>query len=131
MAKKSSIRDRANNAENRVCKYVWGEYRDWKEDHDKKGLDGNGNLWTCEVKNYAWRTGPKTLWTLLSNALEQAKKYDDTQSHSFSVYIPKNAEVQDSLVMYEMDGSAVITTLELFKINVLNLVSEVPTDGLS
>lgn len=120
-ASKSSIKKTANNAENRVSRYLWGELRDWKERHDKQGIDYQGNLWTCEVKNWQWPRGTRRTWKILEDAIEQADRYDTSLNHqfSFSVLIPPGTKVEDAFVMYRDCGVETITTLELFRRTVL------------
>lgn len=123
-ATKSSIRRCASHAENRVSMFLWGEYRDWKDDHDKKGLDADGITWTCEVKNWAWPRGIKRLWHVLEAALTQAMKYDESplKNCCFAVLIPPGTEVEYALVMhFNQQHRRVLTTLQEFKETVLRL----------
>lgn len=114
MTKQSNILSRSKTAENRVVRYLFGEdaTRDWKETHDISGVDSEGNTWIGEVKNYTWVTGCGTLWTLMYSAFEQAQGYSE---RSFAIYIPKNASVENALVMFKMLNTPVIVSAETFK----------------
>ena len=118
MTKQTNILSRSKAAENRVVRYLFGEdaTRDWKETHDISGVDSEGNTWIGEVKNYTWVTGPATLWTLLYSAFEQAEGYSQK---CFAIYIPKNAKVENALVMVRMNSIPVVMSAEAFK-NILD-----------
>ena len=114
MTKQTNILSRSKTAENRVVRYLFGEdaTRDWKETHDISGVDSEGATWIGEVKNYTWVTGCGTLWTLMYSAFEQAQGYSE---RSFAIYIPKNASVENALVMFKMNGIPVVVSADVFK----------------
>ncbi len=118
MAKRQSISQRV---ENRVARYLWGSdaCRDWKEQHDIRGEDANGNTWVGEVKSYAWPAGPKRLWAMLMAAYDQATGYE--AERRFSVLVPTHSSVEDALVMYPNCGEPVVVTLRRFRAKVLLL----------
>ncbi len=123
-ATKASIAAQAKNVENRVARYLWGDdhLRDWKEDHDVSGPDYCGRTWFVEVKNWAWPAGPKRLWTILDEALTQARSYTDGGpglEYSCSVLVPPRTQIEDALVMYVDYGIPGIITLRQFKETVL------------
>lgn len=121
VAKRQSICQRSKRVETRVARYLWGPEaaRDWKEQHDIRGEDADGNTWTGEVKSYAWPAGPKRLWAILMAAFEQATGYE--RDRRFSVLVPTGASVEDALVMYPDCGVPVIVTLRQFRATVLQV----------
>ena len=48
-----------------------GSLRDWKDLHDLSIEGIGGATFVVEVKSHSWRSGPKTLWGLLDDALNQ------------------------------------------------------------
>jgi len=118
MATRKSRLVRSKRVETRVVRYLAGEQaaRDWKEDHDIHVEDSEGRTWIGEVKSKAWPAGPRGLWTLLRDALEQAEKHSLL---AFAVYVPVHAEIGDALVMVRLSGVPVIVTLNQFKFRFL------------
>lgn len=123
MAKRSSTLRRSKVAENRVAKYLWGDehLRDWKEAHDLSGPDADGRRWIGEVKNLAWPSGAKDLWSKLTKALHQAGGYSNL---CFAVLVPVSTSITDALVMYYAEGQRVVIPLWQFRKQVLCLHTE-------
>jgi hypothetical protein len=98
--KRSSINARAKHAENRLLRFLTDDnaaLRDWKDAWDvqiKSRLDGQ--IWVVEVKNNSWPAGPGRVWTILSEALDQAMTYG---SPACAGFLPKYAEPRDALIM--------------------------------
>lgn len=113
-AKRTSVLRRSKQAENRVVRYLAGPEakRDWKDEHDITVEDADGNVWTGEVKNYAWPTGPGGLWKIMDKAFEQASGYSN---RSFACYLPTNSELRFALVASRVGGEVAVTTLEQFR----------------
>ena len=122
MSKRSSINARSKVAENRVSQYLWGSYRDWKDQHDISGPDKYGNVWYGEVKNWEWVSGPRGLWTILKKAYAQVEKatVEILKDHVgypliFAVFLPKHCEVEDAIVIRMNAEDVCIQTLKDFK----------------
>lgn len=118
MAKRSSINARSKKAEQKVVRYICDDdqaLRSWKEDFDLAVIGECNVRWTIEVKNWEFPAGPAGVWTLLSNALDQAETYGNPAC--CAVLIPPRCQPKDALVMETdpLQGIRIVMPLSAFK----------------
>ena len=119
-----------NNTERMVAEYLGctpdaaGSRRDWKSRHDLSVVGNDGRRWFIEVKSHKWRSGPKTLWTLLDEAWLQlceaciayAQDTGEETSARVVVYWPTSCRRDGSALAYlQREGSMVVMPLREFR----------------
>ena len=102
-----------------VCHFLWPDrQRDWMALYDLSGPDYDDKPIYVEVKSQAWPRGPRAVWTLLQQAMEQlesACQRTGVWGRLLVVHKPMHCACSDALAYTKVNNVPVVMMLAHFR----------------